>query len=726
MKYWLLLFVFVTVSQSSTAQSVKKTDTLQFFRYGAYLQSGIDIHHANFAKFNDVAFCCPDNFSDKASQLGFGLGLGGLLEFPLSSEHRNWFMDVRLGLQYHTGTLSQQHETIVNNNIIGNQGVIGAFDYSISSKLAGISLSLMPSYHLTNRFSIHAGLESKYLFLNSFNQSENVVSPSNAFFYNDSSGTFSKVRHTASGDIPGIHAFQLSGIAGLSYEIAANLNGSTLLAPEVFYRFGITQLSGALRDNGSWRMSSVYAGISLRYSPNPTVFAENKCPDCYVANLEGNDCLPELICKDDQQLKLNLVTNKCECISTVTFAEIDSIVGKFSDGTIKKFPALEVTVQQYRKIIMKPLLPYLFYFPSATDISDSYSFIDPTLRDQYKIEKTIAKLKAKPLALYNDILNIIGKRLTVNPDAVLTITGCHDGVESFGKEISNDRALIVKKYFQDTWKISDERLVVVAGEAPTNPTIINGLITDEKARQENRRVELSSNNPAIFAPISTVEIDREVEPEQLSYFSTVKSPYALTGGYFEVKQSAEGQNSQLFIKKDNFADVVPARFDVSWKKTSAIPLSQGDLYYDFVVSNAKGVIPRSATTLNLKVKQITPEEKERTNQPDKYTQVFDIILFDINGTGMTPPNASMIDEVLKSITPKSVVRVVGFTDNIGTHEYNLQLAQKRADAIAALLPKQSIIEVRGEGISRQYSNDTPEGRIYNRAVRIIIETDNRK
>lgn len=726
MKYCLLLVVFVCTFQNSNAQSDKKTDTLQFLRYGTFLNGGIDLHHANFAKFNDRAFCCPDNFSDKQSQLGFGMAIGGLLEFPLSSVNPNWFWDIRLGMQFHSGTLTQQHETIFNNNLSGNQGVKGAFDYSISSKIAGVFVSLMPSYHLTYRLSAHAGLQSSYLFYSSYNQSENVVSPSNAYFYNDSTGKLSKQRNNSSGDIPGLHSFQLSGIAGLSYEIAGNLNGSTLITPEVFYTIGITQLSGALKDNGSWRRSGFYAGISLKYSPTPTVFAENKCPECYIANLEANDCLPELICKDDQQLKLNAITKKCECISTVTYAEIDSVIGKFSNGEVKKFPELEITVQQFRKTIMKPILPYLFYFSSASDISDVYSFIDPTLRDQYKIEKTVERLKSKPLALYNDILNIVGKRLTETPDAILTIAGYHDGVESNGKDIAADRALIVKKYLQDTWKIPDERFVIVSGDLPTNPATINGSTTDEKARQENRRVELSSNNPAIFAPISTIDIDREVAPESISYFSTVKSPYKLTGGYFEVKQSADGKNSQLYIKKENFADAVPIRFDISWKNISAVPLSQGDIYYDFVVSNAKGVIPRSATTLNLKVKQVTPEEKERARKPDKFSQIYDIILYDINSTGLTPANNAMIEEVKKNITANSKVRVIGFTDNIGTKEYNQQLAQKRAEGIASLLPKESVVEVRGEGISNQYSNESPEGRNYNRAVRIIIETDNRK
>jgi len=57
MKIVTLLSVFILAIASSSAQTAPKIDTLQFLRYGMYLNGGMDIHHANFARFNDVAFC---------------------------------------------------------------------------------------------------------------------------------------------------------------------------------------------------------------------------------------------------------------------------------------------------------------------------------------------------------------------------------------------------------------------------------------------------------------------------------------------------------------------------------------------------------------------------------------------------------------------------------------------------------------------------------------------
>lgn len=723
MKSVAFLFIFLVLIVQAEAQTADGS-TSKFLRYGAYIHGVLDHHAANFGKFNDVAFCCPDNFSNKQWQLGVGAALGGLLELPLTSDNK-LFLDIRLGGQFHKGTLTQQQESLFNDN--NNIAQKGAFNYSISTKIGGIGLSLMPSYHLSHRLSLHAGITAQYLVFGTFNQVESVDYPTSAYFYKETDGSYSKERHKASGSIPELQSFQLSGIAGLSYEIPANAKGTTLLTPEIFYSYGITQVSGALTNRNSWKMNGLYAGISLRYSPTPTVINDTYiCQECYQFDLDKNDCIPVLKCAKDEYIKMDTLTKTCKCFTTVQIAQIDSIVGTFSDGTTKKYPQLEVKVHQFRRTVMKPLLPYLFYPVSESEISNSYSQIDHSQANEYSIEETVKKFKKSNnvLTLYYDILSIIGKRMEKIPYSILTITGCQDGRENNGASIANERALIVKKYFQDTWRIPEERIVVVSGNLPSSPAMVNGSISDEKARQENRRVELSSGNSALLAPVSIDEIDREVEPEKLSYYSTVKSQSPIAGGNFELRQATDGQNSDRIMKSVSFVGSVPKRFDITWKDT--IPLSQGNLFYDFEVGTATGPVSSSKNTLNVKVRQVTPEEKKQSGQPDKTTKIFDIILYDINSKEMLPANKAMINEAKSSITSKSVVRVIGFTDDIGTDERNRQLSLKRAEGVAGYLPKQSIVEIRGDGVSKQYDNQKPDGRNYNRTVRVIVETDNRK
>src|SRR5262249_16532287 len=69
--------------------------------------------------------------------------------------------------------------------------------------------------------------------------------------------------------------------------------------------------------------------------------------------------------------------------------------------------------------------------------------------------------------------------------------------------------------------------------------------------------------------------------------------------------------------------------------------------------------------------------------------------------------------------------VEGHTDIVGGDEYNMQLSQRRAQAVRDYLVQQGIpdsaIVSRGYGKTRPVaSNDTPEGRQQNRRVELVI------
>ncbi|WP_334095084.1 OmpA family protein, partial [Helicobacter typhlonius] len=74
---------------------------------------------------------------------------------------------------------------------------------------------------------------------------------------------------------------------------------------------------------------------------------------------------------------------------------------------------------------------------------------------------------------------------------------------------------------------------------------------------------------------------------------------------------------------------------------------------------------------------------------------------------------------------KTIVSVVGFTDNTGSAAKNLTLSQQRAQSVAAYLQSQKVKEARfvieGLGESEPIaSNKTAEGRAKNRRVEISL------
>jgi len=108
--------------------------------------------------------------------------------------------------------------------------------------------------------------------------------------------------------------------------------------------------------------------------------------------------------------------------------------------------------------------------------------------------------------------------------------------------------------------------------------------------------------------------------------------------------------------------------------------------------------------------------------------------FRFTGTEFEPwqskPNPSTlrtmyaIAQILRAY-PKSMVTIVGHTDNAGTPEQNIKLSQARVDRMEALLVHGGIQERRiktiGRGLAEPIAdNGTPEGRARNRRIELIV------
>lgn len=75
--------------------------------------------------------------------------------------------------------------------------------------------------------------------------------------------------------------------------------------------------------------------------------------------------------------------------------------------------------------------------------------------------------------------------------------------------------------------------------------------------------------------------------------------------------------------------------------------------------------------------------------------------------------------------PNTTVNVIGHTDNVGAAAYNLDLSQRRAQAVASVLVNGGVATYRIRAIGRGEdapiaSNQTAEGRALNRRVEIVI------
>lgn len=107
------------------------------------------------------------------------------------------------------------------------------------------------------------------------------------------------------------------------------------------------------------------------------------------------------------------------------------------------------------------------------------------------------------------------------------------------------------------------------------------------------------------------------------------------------------------------------------------------------------------------------------------------VLFDTGKSEIKAGAYSVIDKMVGFLKeyPNRKVQIEGFTDSVGSDEYNLSLSTRRAEAVRNAMNGRGIaydrILYRGYGEAFPVaSNDTAEGRQRNRRVEIVISDEN--
>lgn len=105
----------------------------------------------------------------------------------------------------------------------------------------------------------------------------------------------------------------------------------------------------------------------------------------------------------------------------------------------------------------------------------------------------------------------------------------------------------------------------------------------------------------------------------------------------------------------------------------------------------------------------------------------DAVLFAFNKSDLTPAGQSQLDSLMGKLQSADVVsiKVIGYTDNVGSQTYNQALSERRASSVAAYLLNRGLapdkLTSEGKGESQPVAdNETEEGRAKNRRVELRI------
>jgi outer membrane protein OmpA-like peptidoglycan-associated protein len=124
------------------------------------------------------------------------------------------------------------------------------------------------------------------------------------------------------------------------------------------------------------------------------------------------------------------------------------------------------------------------------------------------------------------------------------------------------------------------------------------------------------------------------------------------------------------------------------------------------------------------------ENLQAAQTPRGIVLTLDDVLFDTGRAALKPGAQRSIDQIAAFLgeNPERRVQIEGFTDSQGTEDFNLELSQSRADAVARAIIQRGVDaqRVRAQGYGEEFpvaSNTNPGSRQLNRRVEVIVSND---
>ncbi len=545
-----------------------------------------------------------------------------------------------------------------------------AFNERSASFTDGKSTAIDPANRDTNfAFSLqHIGLDVNFKY--SFNNFHVLFGPS---FSSAIKKTYafgnSAAASGSSSDLPNASSFFISVGAGVGYDIPINKTNTVWLSPEVFYHLGLTNLGG---DNSTLKVSNLRAALSVKFDLG------DKKQEVMMASAEK----PEM-----------------------------SIMAKgiLPNGDLTTDPIIPEQATRTRSSM--PLLPYVFFDYNSEKIPARYN--TSSAATGFSIESLQGRTEEE---VNHQGLNVLGARMKQKPSAKIKLTGTNSnsGDERNNIQLSKKRALAIRDYLVNSWGIDGSRIIVDQRnlpELPTNPVTKAGM-------EENRRVEISSDDASITEPVKIENRKSEAIGETLVRFETnIRNADKVSINSWKITMDMNGSliNSVTQSGNGNPPRTVPVTIP------EAMSYANQPIHYQMEVVDSSG-----KTHVADGMTRIVRKTVDRDNL-EKYA----MLSFDFDKSEINDRAQKMISLIGESINREAnAVAVRGFCDNTGADDYNQALSEARAaeaaKALRAATRLPANVQVVGNGKrSPKFNNELPEGRMLNRRVEVEIQKSSR-
>lgn len=266
--------------------------------------------------------------------------------------------------------------------------------------------------------------------------------------------------------------------------------------------------------------------------------------------------------------------------------------------------------------------------------------------------------------------------------------------------------------------LSASILLMGCGGPPQN----NPLLTD--AEQAYQEVEKDSMI-VMKAPVALKEAEEALEQSQQIWKD--KGDKKLIEHYAYIakqKTKIARQTAQLNAAQDEVerAEAERQRVLIEARKAEAIAAEKRAKEALEEVEKARSEAKDLASRLN---------EMEAKQSERGMVLTLSDVLFDFDSANLNSGAAKVVNELSNFLKeyPERTVQIEGFTDSVGSAEYNRNLSKRRADALKTALIQTGISPQRIEtiGYGEEYpvaTNMNEAGRQQNRRVEVIISNEN--
>ena len=702
MKKTLLIFFAICFSfQYSKAQDEIYT-LYNPIHLGFGLTGGLGLHSTNSTLRCIGDPGCPTYDGGIGSQFGI---MGNIEWMPT-----DWGMRGSIGFSNSAVEMSTTDSRALVKDVNGMiVPLIREHSLNIALPMINMDLGLQKSFRNARVFF---GPSFGFLLSPSWKSTSTLLSPNNVTFKSGSRDTVFLDQ-----EIPNVNALQFGFSVGYGHHIP--ISKQIVFVPEISASIPFSRIIAG----PEWKQTSILVGMSIRWGMGAVkeeVTRRDEIIDTIEVNV--NERIGSVIIEGQKKSSRSIEEFETHKIITEIVERTDTLkVGlppKQSPKPVMKIhiaqdeESEEVNTINVRGQLVTeafPILPMVFFSEADANLHPRYI--------QLRTIEGFASDKLEPLVSeqHKDILNIIGDRMNKNMQAKIELHGFSDPTtENSDCVLAGKRVGTVREYLANVWNVDRSRITIEMDSrrcSPENPT----MSRIPQGYEENRRIEIVSDQKDILAPVIRsryVEIT-EYSPKDLHVNAT-----QTIGENINSWKIASQLGDSILYAKDGAQ--IPLWIQMQIEKEDARLMQQSmndQLQISMIIQDNEGDLGSAELSI--------PIQRDTTNFA---IQRLSLMHFPVQKATLDKQGRNAIDAFLQDLEDNASISIIGYSDNLGNAQSNLELSKERAETvykyIRSIKPKSNIIKVNGLGSTALppgiRSHELPESRFLSRTVQIEI------